>query len=151
VSVPATVTVATGATAATFAIATSPVSIQTVTSLTATYNGVEKTATFTVNPAVSAPVTLAALTLAQRSVIGGTPVSATVTLSAPAPAAGTVVTLSSMNSAVASVPASVTVPAGATSRTFTIKTSPTRRTLSTKISASYAGVTRTATLTTSRN
>ena len=97
VSVPATVTVAAGATTATFGITTSPVSIQTVTSLTATYNGVDKTTTFTVNPAVSAPVTLATLTLAQASVVGGTPVSATVTLSAPAPGTGTVVTLTSKN------------------------------------------------------
>jgi hypothetical protein len=151
VSVPATVTVPAGATAATFGIATSPVSAQTVTSLTATYNGVEKTATFTVNPAASAPVTLAMLTLAQASVVGGTPVTATVTLSAPAPAAGTVVTLQSKNSTVASVPASVTLPAGRTSQTFTINTATTRRNVSTTISASYAGVTRKATLTILRN
>jgi len=151
VSVPATVTVPAGASAATFGITTSPVSTQTVTSLTATYNGVEKTATFTVNPAASGPVTLATLTLAQASVVGGTPVSATVTLSAPAPATGTVVTLQSKNSTVASVPASVTVPAGGTSQTFTINTATTRRNVSTTISASYAGVTRKAALTILRN
>src|SRR4029077_15354710 len=57
VSFPATLTVAAAASTATFAITTSRVSIQTVTSLTASSNGVEKTTTFTVNPAVSAPVT----------------------------------------------------------------------------------------------
>jgi hypothetical protein len=145
VSVPASVTVPAGASAVTFGITTSPVSIQTVTSLTATYNGVEKTATFTVNPAASGPATLAALTLAQTRVVGGTPATATVTLSGPAPAAGTVVTLQSKNSA-ASVPASVTVPAGATSKTFTINTVAVPRNISTTISASYAGVTRKAAL-----
>ena len=115
VSVPATVTVPAGANAATFAIATSAVSIQTVTSLTANYNGGQKTATFTVNPAVTTPATLTALTLAQASVTGGTSVTATVTLSAPAAATGAVVKLQSKNSTIASVPASVTVPAGATS------------------------------------
>src|SRR5256884_6188711 len=65
-------------------------------------------------------VTLSSLTLNPTSVIGGLQSStATVTLSGPAPAAGAQVTLSSSNTAVASVPSSVTVPAGATNATLT--------------------------------
>src|SRR2546425_631326 len=65
-----------------------------------------------------------------------------VTLVAPA---GTV-TLSSSNPSVASVPASVTVPAGATSVTFTVNTSIVVFSQSVTITASYNGSSRSATL-----
>ena len=55
---------------------------------------------------------------------GGTPSSATVSVTFPAPAAGTVVTLASSNPAVASAPASVSIPAGSTSASFTLTTHP---------------------------
>lgn len=61
----------------------------------------------------------AALTLSSASVRGGTRVTATVRLSN---ANGAVVRLTSSRSSVASVPASVTVPAGATSASFSITT-----------------------------
>ncbi len=148
VTVPAGVTVAAGASAATFAIATSTVSTTTLTTLGASYNGVTKTTTFTVNPAVS--VALASLKLNPATVVGGTPSSATVTLNAPAPAGGIVVTLKSDYVNVARVPASVLVQAGATSQTFTVTTyAVTRRAVPT-ISATYAGVTKKAALTVNR-
>jgi len=50
----------------------------------------------------------------------GTVATWTVTLSNPAPAGGTVVTLASSGTNVATVPASITVPAGATSTTFPV-------------------------------
>jgi hypothetical protein len=72
---------------------------------------------------------------------------AQVVLSAPAPAGGASVSLSSSNPAVASVPASVLVPAGANSAPFAItKTAVSAATMVT-ISAFYLGVTKTATLT----
>jgi hypothetical protein len=151
VSVPATVTVQTGASAATFAIATSSVPVTTATSLTATYNGVQKTTTFTVNPAAAPAATLSALTLSRTSVVGGSRVTGTVKLSAPAPAAGAVVALKSSAPAVAAVPASVTVGAGATSATFTINTTRPAKNRSVTITATYAGVTRNASLTIKRN
>ena len=55
-------------------------------------------------------------------VLGGTPVTGTVTLNAAAPAGGFVVALSSDNPAAATVPASVTVPAGAKSASFPVTT-----------------------------
>src|SRR2546425_10687720 len=75
-------------------------------------------AQLTINPA-GAPLPLSSVTLNPTSVVGGNPSTGTVTLTAPAPAGGAVVTLVSTG-AVASVPASVTVPAGATSATFTV-------------------------------
>lgn len=92
-------------------------------------------------------VSLASLTLNPTSVKGGTPSQGTVSLSGPAPAGGAVVSLSSSNTAVATVPSSVLIAAGATSATFTVTTFAVTATSSVTISASYAGVTKTAVLT----
>lgn len=63
---------------------------------------------------------------------------ATVNLNGPAPAGGMVVTLTSSTPSVASVPTSVTVPAGKTSLSFTIATQRVTRTLATTITAKSA-------------
>src|SRR5437773_5276378 len=148
VTVPANVSVNQGATSATFGIATSVVTTQTLATLSATYSGVTKTMAFTVNPAASAA--LAALSLNPTSVKGGTSATGTVTLTAPAPSGGAVVALSSTKSSLASVPASIVVAAGTTSQRFTVTTAPTRKNGSATISASYAGVTKNATLSVTR-
>ena len=92
-------------------------------------------------------VTLGGLTLAAASVTGGTGATGSVALTAPAPAGGVVVGLASSNPSLATVPASVTVPAGASSATFAIGTGTTRRNRSVTLSASAAGRTLQATLT----
>src|SRR5207249_2594308 len=71
----------------------------------------------------------------------------TVTLSGPAPAGGAAVTLTSSSTSTATVPASVTVAAGASSATFTVTTNAVTTSTRDTISASYAGVTQTASLT----
>ena len=144
VSVPGSVSVGGGASSATFGIATSVVSTSTSTTLSATYGGVTKTTTFTVDPA-AAP-TLAALTLNRTTVVGGTSAVATVTLAAPAPGGGATVSLASSNPAVAAVPASVVVAAGATSNTFTVTTSAPKKNTSATLSATYGGTTKTVTM-----
>jgi hypothetical protein len=146
VSVPASVTVAAGTSAATFGITTSAVPATTATSLTATYSGVQKATTFTVNPAPVSPATLSALSLSQTSVIGGTSVAATITLSSPAPAGGARVTLKSSKTSIATTPSSVTVPAGARSANFPISTGRPPRDSTVTISATYANVTKSASL-----
>src|SRR5439155_1327587 len=120
-SVPSSVAVPAGATTATFTVSTSPVTASTTVTISAAYGGVSKSATLTVMPP---PLpTVFSLTLNPTSVIGGLQTSTgTVTLGAPAPAGGAQVMLSSSNGA-ASVPSSVTVPAGATSATFAVSTS----------------------------
>lgn len=70
---------------------------------------------------------------------------ATVTLSAPAPAGGTLITLSSSDPARATVPPSVVVPSGSTSATFTVTPGGTPGPVT--ISASTAGGTVVCTLT----
>ena len=146
VTVPSSVMVAAGATSANFAIATSTVQSQTATSLSASYNSVTKTTTFTVNPQPVVTATLTSLTVSPSNVSGGSPVSATVTLSSAAPVGGAVVTITTL-SKLATPPASVTVPAGATSQTFAIPTQSTPRNSSVTIYAKYAGVTQSATFT----
>src|SRR6266699_2151245 len=92
---------------------------------------------------------LTSLTLNPSTVVGGLLGSSTgtVTLSGPAPSGGAVIALSSSNASVASVPATVTVPAGATTASFTVNTSIVLVSTSVTISASYNSTTQTATLT----
>jgi len=143
-SVPASVTVLAGATSATFSVSTSGVTASTQVIISSSFGGVTQTATLTVMPP---PLpTVSSLTMNPTSVTGGVQSSTgTVTLSAPAPAGGAQVALSSSNGA-ASVPASVTVPAGATSAIFTVNTSIVLVSTSANISASYNSTTATATL-----
>jgi len=148
VVVPGAVTVPPGASTATFAITTSKVALTTSTTLSATYNGVTKSTTFTVDP--SAPAALAALGLDPASVVGGTSSTATVKLTAPAASGGAVVRLGTSHRSPASVPASIVVPAGATSQTFTVVTAKTGKNVSATISATHAGVTKSATITVRR-
>src|SRR5207253_2130196 len=132
-SVPSSVTVPAGDTSATFPINTSAVAASTPVTITASYGGATQTATLTVTPAA-----LPSLTLNPTSVIGGAQSSVgTVALSGPAPAGGAQIMLSSSNRGAARVPSSVTVPAGATSATFTVTTSAVALRTAVTVSASY--------------
>jgi hypothetical protein len=143
--VPSSVTVAAGATSASFTVSTSVVAASTTVTISAAYGEATRSASLTVTPAPPPPPTLASLTLNPANVIGGQSSTGTVTLSAPAPAGGAQVFLSSSNGA-ARVPTSVTIPPGATSATFTVNTSPVLISTSATISATYNGSNRTATL-----
>jgi hypothetical protein len=143
--VPSNVMVVAGATYATFAVSTSAVGSSTTVTISATYSGATKSASLTVVPAPPPLPTLASLTLDPPNVIGGQSSMGTVTLTGPATAGGAQVFLSSSNGA-ARMPSSVTVPAGATSATFTVNTSVVLISTSATISATYNGTTRTATL-----
>jgi len=94
------------------------------------------------------PPTVTSLTLDPSSVLGGPLGSSTgtVTLSGPAPAGGAQVALFSSNLSAATVPGTVTVPAGATSATFTVNTSVVVISASVTISASYNTTTQSANL-----
>jgi hypothetical protein len=90
--------------------------------------------------------TLSSIGLNPTSVAGGSSSTGTVTLSGAAPSGGAVAYLTSSASA-AAVPASVTVAAGASSATFAVTTGAVTIATPVTISASYAGVTKTASLT----
>jgi hypothetical protein len=139
------ITVPAGATSTSFTVGTYGVSAPMAGSILATYGGVTQSAVLTVNPTATA--TLSAVSLNPASVTGGNSSTGTVTLSAPAPSGGLVVTLGSNNTAAATVPASVTVPAGATSATFSVATKAVTASTGVVISATGGGVTRSATLT----
>ena len=145
-AVPASVTVAAGATSAGFTATTSPVSTSTPVTITATYSGTSRTATLTVTP-VAPAASLQAVIVNPTTVTGGTSSQGTVTLSSAAPAGGAVVSLSSSNTAAATVPGTVTIAAGATSATFTAAAATVAASTPVTLTASYAGVTRTAMLT----
>jgi hypothetical protein len=137
-----TVTVAAGATTASFTVTTKAVANSTTVSITASYGGgAPQTASLTVIPPV-----LVSLTLNPSTVTGGNSSVGTVTLNGAAPPGGAAVSLSSSDTSVATVPSSVTIPAGSTSATFTVNTSTVVFSTSATISASWRGVTKRAVL-----
>jgi uncharacterized repeat protein (TIGR03803 family) len=95
------------------------------------------------------PPTLTRVTLNPSSVAGGKSSIGTVTLSGPAPSGGAAIALSS-SSSVASVPATVTAPPGATSVTFGVSTKRVSWTKSVVITARYNGRSVSAALTVTR-
>jgi hypothetical protein len=99
----------------------------------------------TINPRV----TIASVKLSHTTVVGGkTTTDNQVVLTGPAPSGGAVVSLTSSNPSVASVPATVTVRAGTTtSPAFDIVTTAVVTPTPVTISADYVEVIKTATLT----
>jgi hypothetical protein len=169
-SVPPSVQVPRFAAAGGFLISTTPVTTTTTVTISVTGAGVTRTATLTLlpsgvptptatpppaatptlTPTPGAGPTLSALTLNPTTVRGRDSSTGRVTLTAPAPAGGAVVALASSNTSFATVPSSVTIPAGATSATFTVRTQRPQSTIMVVISGSYAGTSRSATLTITR-
>jgi hypothetical protein len=143
-TVPASVTVVAGATTATFTVTSKVVTTATAVDITATYNGVNKTAALTVNPAAAA---LTGIALNPTAVVGGATSTGTVTLGTAAPAGGALITLFSNNINAATVPASVTVVAGATTATFTVTSKVVTTATAANIRATYNGVNKIAALT----
>jgi len=125
---------------------TNPVSASTDVIITARFGNSTQSAVLTVTPPVANTAVLSALTLNPTSVAGGSSAQGTVTLSAAASSA-TTVTLSSSSAPIVTVPASVTVPAGATSANFMVNTTSVSSPFSATITASLSGLSRTATLT----
>jgi hypothetical protein len=143
--VPNSVTVAPNSSSANFTVTTSSVSATTAGNITATYSGITKSAALTVNPA--APAVLSSLSLNPTTVVGGSPSTGTVKLNKAAPAGGAIIALTSNKTALATLPAYVTVAAGAASATFTITTKTTNKKFAVSIGASYQSVTKKASLT----
>lgn len=143
--VPQTLGIGPGATSGFVDFTTVAVNTSTQVTVRGTYGGSTQSALLTVNPAPAPPVTLTGIIMSSTSVTGGGPAQGAVTLSGPAQSP-TVVNLSSSN-AVASVPASVTVPAGASSAAFSVTTRAVTAATSVTITAVSGSVTRTATLT----
>ncbi len=125
-----------------FNIVPAAVSQPTPVDITAIYGEVTITQTLTVVPAA-----LAQLYLTPTTIVGGCGTSAgKIALTGAAPPGGAVVTLTNTNSK-ATVPASVTVPAGALSQTFTVTTATVTANQAGSVTASYGGVSQALTVT----
>jgi hypothetical protein len=149
VTMPSSVTVEVGKTSASFKVTTT---IKTLTGFTraylvdiqAVYGKTKQTGVLEVRP----PLSLSSFSIAPRSLVGGNTAVGTITLNGAAPTGGALVTLTS-NNAAAIVPASVMVPAGQTSVTFTAHTREVTNLVTATLRATYGSltpVTRTATL-----
>jgi hypothetical protein len=117
--VPATITIPQGQLQASFAITTSPVPAATTVPVTASFNGksISSGLSLTQQPVVS----VASVSI--PPVVGGQSVTGTVTVTNfPRGAAGAVITLTSGDPATLQVPATVTVPQGVFSVSFTATT-----------------------------
>jgi energy-coupling factor transporter transmembrane protein EcfT len=146
-TVPPNVTVAAGATSAAFQVTTMASAISTPVTISASSGSLAQTASLTVTPQPPPGPTLTSLSLNPTNIVGGSPSSGTVTLSAPAPSGGALVSLSSSNTGVVIVPSNVTISSGATSAIFTASSSSVTASTPVTVSGSYAGVTQTASLT----
>jgi hypothetical protein len=96
--------------------------------------------------ATTLATSLNALELA-ASVPGGAATTGTLTLTAPAPSGGVLVTLTSSAPGLVAVPTGVTIPAGSSSHSFPITTSAVSTSVSATVTATSSGLTRGATLT----
>jgi hypothetical protein len=114
--VPASVTVPGGSTTVSFNVTTQAVANPLAVTLGAGFSGSSKATTLTLEPPV-----VTALVFSPASVTAGQISTATVTLNAPAPGGGYPVALMS-NSPAVPVPASVLIPAGATTQAFSVIT-----------------------------
>jgi hypothetical protein len=86
------------------------------------------------------PPPLQTPTFSPASIKGGTSSTGTVALAGPAPTGGAVISLLNGNPSVATIPATVTIPAGQTSATFTVTTTPVAATTYVSINAKYQTV-----------
>jgi hypothetical protein len=133
-TVPASVTVPSGASVATFNITTAGVNAAANVTITAKEGSLVQTHAFTIQPAV-----FSFLTLNPASVKGGVGVQGIARLNGVAGPAGVTVTISS-DSTTATVPASVTIPGGASYTVFVIGTKPVTKTITVHIKGSSGAV-----------
>jgi hypothetical protein len=139
-SPPASVTVPEGARLITFTVRTFPVASNTPVTLSAAYGGTTWTGTLQLQPPQ-----LLSMALNPPAIRTGGTGSGIVTLNVPAPGGGILVSLVSSDTRYATVPASITVPAGATSATFPV-TGQWQGTGAVQIYASYGATNLVATL-----
>jgi hypothetical protein len=140
-TVPASVTVAAGATTATFTATAGSVTATQAVTVTASPHGSSASASLNLTASAPAPsAKLSGLSCSPSSLYSGGSATCTVTLSNAAPTGGAAVALSDTCSTL-SIPASVTVPAGAASATFTASAGRTAKAHTDVITAKWNGAT----------
>lgn len=113
--------------------------------ITATLNGASRQSPMLT---VTSSLAISSIALSASNVVGGNFVTGTAALTGAAPAGGAVVSLSSTDGA--TVPATVTVPEGSASATFTITTRSVGGTVTATISGTYGGAMASAQLSVTR-
>jgi hypothetical protein len=148
VTTPLNVTIAAGQSSASFPIRTQPTGLTTAVTITASYSGATRSATLTVT-APSNGAAVSAVTLTPSSVVGGSTqaVRALVSLTQAAPPEGATVALSSSNTAVVRLPASLFIAPGSSSGFVDFTTSAVSTSTQVTVGAAYGGATQTAVLT----
>lgn len=141
---PAPLLIAPGATIGQTSVVTHPVSVATPVVLSATYQGITRSATLTLEPPA---VTIAALAINPAAMVGSHDALGTLTLTHPAPAGGIEVDLATSDGAVARVPAVVVVPEGDLQVAFVVTTRVVAGDASITITALHAATVLTAELT----
>ena len=124
-----------------FTVKTGPVATAKAATIQASLNGVSLEATLTLEPPV-----LTKLKLRPATVAGGKDSTGTVTIGSEAPAGGITIELSSSQGA-AIVPGTVTIAAGKTSATFSVKTTALQSKTAATVTAAFGSSTKSATLT----
>ncbi len=135
-TIPASVTIPQGYQSMGFTMNTAQVSTITSVPISATFNGVTVTGSVSISPAPV--VALASLSIPE--VVGGQSVTGTVTLNNfPRSASGAVISLSSGDTGTLQVPATITVPYGAYSASFTATSSVVNGQKGVSVKATYNG------------
>jgi uncharacterized protein (TIGR03790 family) len=133
-TVPATVTVPGGLSSVTFNISTSVVAASTPTTLSATYAGHTEMANLTAVPAISQ------VDMSPSTIPAGGSGTFAVVLAVPAPPGGAAIAITNGSPAVATLPSSITIPAGSTYGNTTITVSSSASSGATdQITATYGG------------
>jgi hypothetical protein len=150
VTVPATVTVPSGATTVGFTATATSVSTSQTATLTASANGASQTYSLQLNASSSAPAApavpvLSGLVCGNSSLSGGQADNCTVTLNGTASSGGTTVAITSNNAAL-TVPSTIMVPSGATTAGFTATSSSVSTTQMAMLTASASGASQTYSL-----
>ncbi len=136
-SIQPSVTLAPGTTSITVPIATHPVGADTNVLITAQLGPTALSASLivkTTNPRLSG------FTLTNSSILDGLSTTGTVSLRLPAPVGGVVVSMANTTPSVAAIPSTLTIPAGAISKSFTCVGHAPTTLASTTMTASLAGV-----------
>jgi hypothetical protein len=144
-TVPPSVVAPPGQSTVTFTITTNAAAPPTIVQITAAIQNVPRTANLSVNAATPAGPSLSSVSVTPSSLTGGSSATGTVTFTGATNGAN--VQLSSSNPALVQVPSEVVVNGGASSGAFAVTTSAVSATTTATITATWFGVTRTATIT----
>jgi hypothetical protein len=120
-SVPASLTIPTGAQTGTVTATTSVVPANTAVTVTATYNNSSQGTTITLQP-VPPPAALNSIGFFPNTITGGTAALAILSVTGPAGPGGFTATLSTNVPGVVTLPATITVPQGQTNVSFSVPT-----------------------------